>query len=274
MPLYTLSPALDARLFTPSQVEHKPAGRKRKTLVVGIMFLFLCVLLSLGGYALFLKPDAGSRPVPKPVVRPLPTLAPLTTTDPHDLYNQATGRRPILVDSLRTQGDNDWEPLNTTGNCTFKANALHAVGMEGDKIAICATQIAQFKNIAFQAQVVAQQGDTAGLAFRADSQGHTLYLFSVSTDGLYTLAVVDGQRGLQTHILAGGNNPAIKQGLNQPNVLTVIARTNTIYLYVNNQFITQLDDPTNSKGIVGVFAGDSQGNASEAAFSKVKVWSV
>ena len=139
---------------------------------------------------------------------------------------------------------------------------------------MCIANATKYKNVAFQAQLVALKGDTDGLIVRADAKGQQMYLFSITTTGMYTLAVTNGQNGSLAHVLTGGTNPAIKQGPNQTNQLTLIARNNTLYLYANQKFLTKVDDGTAASGSVGLFAGNSQGDVSEARFTNAKVWSV
>ncbi len=139
---------------------------------------------------------------------------------------------------------------------------------------MCIANATKYKNIAFQAQLTIIKGDTYGLIMRADSKGQKLYLFGITTTGMYTLAVTDGQNGTLQHVLAAGTSAAIKQGLNQSNQLTIIARDNTLYLYINQKFITKVDDTTAASGSIGVFDGNSLVDVSEARFTDVKVWSV
>ena len=139
---------------------------------------------------------------------------------------------------------------------------------------MCIASATKYKNVAFQAQIVPIKGDTYGLIVRADSKGRLLYLFSVTTTGMYTLAVTDGQNGTLAHVLTGGTSVAIKQGQNQSNQLTIIARDSTLYLYVNQKFLTKVNDTTATSGSVGLFVGNSQGDVSEARFTNAKIWSV
>ncbi len=139
---------------------------------------------------------------------------------------------------------------------------------------MCIANATKYKNIAFQAQLTALKGDTEGLIVRADSKGQQMYLFSITTTGMYTLAVTNGQNGTLAHVLVGGTSPAIKQGQNQTNQMTLIARDNTLYLYVNQKFLTKVNDTTAASGNVGLFVGNSQGDVSEARFTNAKMWSV
>jgi serine/threonine protein kinase len=48
---------------------------------------------------------------------------------------------------------------------------------------------------------------------------------------------------------------------------------NTIYLYVNQQFLTRINDNAYSQGPIGI-AAESYGNPTEIAFSNAKVWTL
>ncbi|GAC1356725.1 MAG: hypothetical protein NVS2B12_03560 [Ktedonobacteraceae bacterium] len=263
-----------------SVIQHNKTFSLRRVLVaIGVGFI-IALTVVVGYLALQQKPVTQQDATPvKQIVqthpKPLPTLAPITTGDPRALYAQATTRPAISDDPLRAQSDNDWESINSPGSCTFDANTLHAVNTSPDsRVTMCLANATKYKNIAFQAQLTAIQGDTYGLVVRSDSKGHQLYLFSISTTGTYTLAVSNGQNGTQAHVLTAGISPDIKQGQNQSNQLTIITRDNTLYVYINQKFVAKVDDTTTTNGSIGLFVGNSQGDVSEARFSKVKVWSV
>jgi hypothetical protein len=73
--------------------------------------------------------------------------------------------------------------------------------------------------------------------------------------------------------LTTGLSPAIKTGLNQPNLLTVIARGSNISLYVNRRYIASVTDNNRSSGLIGVFA-QNDGNLTDVAFSHAQVWNL
>ncbi len=252
---------------------------RRVLIAVGAGFIVALVLAV--GYLAFLQKPATTQittPV-KPILqtRPkkMPVLLSITASDPQVLYTQATGRVAISNDPLTMQSDNNWETVNSPGSCGFDGNTLHAENISKDvRATMCIANATKYKNIAFQAQITPIKGDTYGLIVRADSKGHLLYLFSVTSTGMYTLAVTDGQNGTLAHILAGGTSSAIKRGQNQSNQLTIIARDSTLYLYVNQKFLTKVNDTTATNGSVGLFVGNSQGDVSEARFANAKMWSV
>jgi|SRR5579859_1304881 len=70
----------------------------------------------------------------------------------------------------------------------------------------------------------------------------------------------------------GADSSAINTGLNQLNLLTVIARGSTFYLYVNKQYLTSVDDSASSIGAIGVFGENVSGGQVDMAFSEIQVW--
>ena len=274
--------------------QHSPAGVLRsasviqptrtssmRRVLIAVGAGFIVALLVAVGYLAFLQKPATTQittPV-KPILqthpKKLPPLPSITATDPQALYTQATGREAISNDPLTMQSDNNWAAVNSPGSCGFDGNTLHAVNSSADiRTTMCIASATKYKNVAFQAQITPIKGDTYGLVVRADSKGRLLYLFSVTSTGMYTLAVTDGQNGTLAHVLTGGTSAAIKQGQNQSNQLTIIARDSTLYLYVNQKFLTKVNDTTATSGSVGLFVGNSQGDVSEARFTNAKIWSV
>ena len=60
-------------------------------------------------------------------------------------------------------------------------------------------------------------------------------------------------------------------GLNQSNVIAVVANGGTLDVYVNNQKVDRINDNTYSEGQIGVFAG-STNNSAEVTFNDARVW--
>ncbi len=197
---------------------------------------------------------------------------PITTTNPQDLYVQATSGAPALNDPLNSQNPNGWKAL--LGNCTFTGNVLHAIIAHSNlrtTTSGCVAASANFDNFAYQVKATIVQGDIDGLLFRL---GTGLYLFGISSRGVYLL--VSGQANVLAKgnfkLLTGANSSAINTGLNQPNLITVIARGSTIYLYVNKQYLTSVSDSTSSGGAIGVFGEDTRGGPVDVAISEIRVW--
>jgi len=120
-------------------------------------------------------------------------------------------------------------------------------------------------NFVMQADITIVTGDSgAGFFFRNDDRSwRCVYLFPT---GMYRL---DDryQPGILTF------NSAIKMGLNQTNRLTIIVERFSIYMYINSQFITRIDD-TNllSYGTLGVMITTYNTSPANIRFEKVQVF--
>ncbi len=196
----------------------------------------------------------------------------ITATNPQDLYTQATSGTPALDTSSNSQSASDWQASSGNVSCTFRGTALHAIASHG--VSLCLDRSTSFGNFAYQALATITQGDTSGFIFRYDTIGQKAYYFLISSEGFYVLESAQGS-SLSTgnyKILAGASSTAINTGLNQSNLLTIIARGNTIYLYVNKQYLTSVSDSTSNSGTIGVVGENTTKGPVDVAFSKIQVW--
>ncbi len=104
--------------------------------------------------------------------------------------------------------------------------------------------------------------DGGGLIFR--SNGNAFYRLRIGVNGNYDLVN-------QSNSLITTSSPAIKTGLNQTNVLTVVTRNQQIYLYVNKIYMTTITDSASSSGQIGLFAV-SWTTPTDVAFNNAEVW--
>ena len=89
-------------------------------------------------------------------------------------------------------------------------------------------------NFAIQADMTVLGGNgEGGFVFR--NENTVSYYLRVDLDGTYELAN-------QMHLLASGFSSVIHQGLYQTNRLTIVAQKHIIYLYINGQLITKVND--------------------------------
>jgi eukaryotic-like serine/threonine-protein kinase len=126
-----------------------------------------------------------------------------------------------------------------------------------------------FDNLAFQGQATIIKGDSSGLIFRALKSGS--YLFEVSYSGTYDLLAYKGAS--TPTVLVSGTSTVINTGLDQSNLLTVVAYGNHLYLYINKQPVASVTDSTNTTGQIALSGGTTTGSA-DVAFNNVQVWSI
>jgi hypothetical protein len=189
---------------------------------------------------------------------------------PQKLYTQVTSGKPAISDPLDSINHSLFVSLsNPTSRCGFTGSAYHASASAGF-IGPCLAPAISVSNFAFQAQMTIIKGNAGGLVFRLNFGASSLnsYLFLIDHLGGYRLVALQNNNTVMQ--LANGVSSAVNVGLNQSNLLTVIARGNNFYLYVNKQYITSTRDNTYSSGVVGVFA--SGANATDVVFSNAQIW--
>jgi hypothetical protein len=194
-----------------------------------------------------------------------------TVTSYHAIYAQATGGTPALDDSLSGNSNSNWDEYSdgSGGGCQFSGGALHASILLKNYFVVCFAQSTNFSNFAFQAQMTIIRGDEGGLIFRSNNTNSNFYYFRIGHDGYYALFLSRNNKLDST--LAEDTNSAINTTFGQTNTLTVIARSSTLYFFVNKQFVASVSDNTFSAGSVGVVAGDLS-HPTDVAFSHAEVW--
>ena len=157
---------------------------------------------------------------------------------------------------------------DSNGNCGFTSSAYHATVSASGTYHFCAASASNFSNFAFEVQMTIIKGNYAGIVFRLDNTNHTFYYFRIGIDGSYGFDDYDGDSyGTPT----SGTNSAINIGLNQSNVIAVVANGSKMDLYVNNHMVNSVADTTYNQGEVGVAVSNSA-NPTEAIFTNAKVW--
>ncbi len=161
--------------------------------------------------------------------------------------------------------------VHTDGTCAFSGGSYHSSTPKTQFFYLCTAEVTDFSNFAFEVQMKILQGDCGGMVFRANSNTGKMYFFEVCQNGTYLFSRYLDFTGNNVKDLAGGSSAAITTGLNQTNVIAVVAQGSTLSIYVNKQKIASASDNTFSHGQIGLFA-DSNSHPTEAAFNNVKVW--
>ncbi|QBD79115.1 hypothetical protein EPA93_25280 [Ktedonosporobacter rubrisoli] len=194
-----------------------------------------------------------------------------TATALQQLYLQATGGSPVLYSPLAHQDRADWDIYDATGGggCSFAHGALHASVQQKQFYAPCFAHATNFHNFAFQVEMTILKGDEGGLVFRANNSNAHFYYFRVGRDGLFSLFIAKDDR--HSMAITFDTSRAIKTDPGDSNLLTVVAKDNNFYLYINKQFVGSANDSTYSVGQIGIFAGDNT-NPTDVAFQNARVW--
>jgi hypothetical protein len=80
--------------------------------------------------------------------------------------------------------------------------------------------------------------------------------------------------GTNSQVLTTGFSSAIHTGLNQSNLLAVVANGTKLDLYVNKQHLASVTDDTYSGGRIGTAVQSDDGSASNAAFTHLMLWTL
>jgi hypothetical protein len=174
---------------------------------------------------------------------------------------------PLIDNSKGHRWD---EGATGSGHCQFAGGTYRAVSSSKNSFYVCFANTTNFADFTYQADLTIVKGDCGGLVFRADSASFRLYSFEVCQDGTYDVALYTSTSSGK-YLISRTTNAAIKTGLNQVNVIAVVANSGTIQLYVNNTSVDHLTDSTLTGGEIGVSADDFT-NVTEVSCANVKVW--
>ena len=190
---------------------------------------------------------------------------------PQDIFNQATSGKPAINDPLSSASGSIWSDSSQGNNrCLFTSGAFHAQLPATATAVVCLANSDSLSNFAFQVQMTIANGLEGGILFRVSNSQVNYYAFVVSSDGFYQFTTVNGTN--LPRALNYAPSPAIKAGLNQSNLLTVIARGNAMYLYINKQYVTTVNDNTYTSGGLGLLAVSGASPSADIAFSNAQVW--
>jgi len=183
-------------------------------------------------------------------------------------YTTITSSMPYLNDPLQTPYVTSWD-INST--CRFTGGAYHVTSSAQKTIALCLATYTRFSNFAFQIHMNILKGDGGGIVFRADANPSQNYLLKISPDGNYEFDYYPDQSGTTAQAIASDSSTSLKAGLNQDNIICVIARGDTMNFYFNGQYVTTAKDGSLTSGQIGVTADDGT-NATEVAYTQAQVW--
>lgn len=100
------------------------------------------------------------------------------------------------------------------------------------------------------------------------------YYFSINTSGNYTFIYYpDVMNGNTSQTLQSGTTKLMHKGYGAQNQLTLIAIGSLFYIYLNQQFVVKVTDPTLSIGELSLLV-DSETAPTEAVFSQAVAWNI
>ena len=193
-----------------------------------------------------------------------------SSQNPYPPFSGTLALQDPLTDNSRGYNwESDKAADSTGGICQFRQGAYYTSESVRGNFQLCAASATNFNNFAYQVQMTIVKGDIGGIVFRMDTTGNNFYYFNISRFGAYALDIYNSQGYLKT--VSGGTISAFHSGLNQTNLIAVVAQGHTIDLYVNLRFIAGVSDSTYGVGQIGVVA-DDEGSVAEVVFSNAKVW--
>ena len=175
----------------------------------------------------------------------------------------------VLNDPLsdNSRGYQWGEGTDNTGGCQFTGGAYH-VSVSNDA-EICTARNTDVSNFAFEVQMTIMQGDCGGLVLRADLIQGNAYFLQVCANGYYRLFLIANEKA--------GSAPrfsaAMNTGLDQTNLIAIIANGNTITVYVNHHQIDTMSDSSYSHGLIGLGAFKKR-LPTQVVYNDARVWSL
>ncbi len=260
-------------------------GGKLFLIIGGILVACLVLCGALVYFTSALANTSSRQADATPTSQASPTIQPSPAADLNP-YPPQTGTL-IMSDPMHDNSKGyKWDEATMNGKggngfCGYKQGSYHiaesAVQAGSQATVICNPEAPQLNlsNETFEANVMVSKGTGVGLAVRLDQTKGTGYIFKVFTNGQYAIGKADlnnTDANKQFVSLRTGTNGAIKQGLNQSNLLAIAANGNTISLFINGQFIDGVQDSSFMQGQPGVCTfgnGDLDATAQNA-----RVWRI
>ncbi|SRR5579871_2070881 len=282
-PTVTASSISSSSRATPRLVEAPPQGRLKRRLLIGVLSGILALLVigvSILIYYTTVYVPHQFQVQATAIVQTATSLtataqarATATASSPQGIYALATSGTPALDDAMSSQSGSQWDqtPLANGAACQFSAGAYHDIESQLAYFEPCYAESTTFGNFAYQVQMTIIKGDGGGLVFRAGANCQEYVLF-VDQDSSYNFSVYTGCSGSDEDTLYRSSifSP-FNQGLNQSNLITVIARQDTFYFYANRHYLVSYADTTYTSGKIGVIARDET-HPTEVVYSNAEVW--
>lgn len=187
--------------------------------------------------------------------------------NPYPPYHGTLVLNDPLRDNSRSHG---WQTSpSTSGNgCVFFGGVYHVTTAKGGSQK-CIETASIFSDFAYEVQMTILKGNAGGMYFRVDHTGG--YALLLNLDGRYQLDEI--VNGVQI-TLTRGMALAWKTGLNQPNIIAVVAHGRDIDVYINYHYVAHANASNHTTGQVGLIA-DSSGTdvSTDVAYSDAEVWS-
>lgn len=173
-----------------------------------------------------------------------------------------------LTDNSKGEG---WD--TDASFCKFTAGSYQTYDDQADTYSQCVATNTNFTDFTFEVQMTIKGGKQSGggLFFRGNSQTDKFYYAYVYSDASYYVGVSVDNTGTNKRVLQSGTVTNFRQGLQQTNLVSVVAKGSTISLYVNKTLVTTVTDATYTGGQIGLFAV-SYTDTSTVAYNNLVVY--
>ncbi|GCE18483.1 helix-turn-helix domain-containing protein [Dictyobacter kobayashii] len=251
-PTTPAAPEMDVVTATGPEYALQPARKRRPLLIATLILLIVLIAAMLTAYS-----------------------SGFISFGPPNPYAPHTGHLALNDTLQQPDSTSDWQQgaNETQARCLFKNNTYVAYQPLAGFFHACIAQKTDYANFAYEVEMNIQQGEFGGIVFRSEDSidGH-YYLFRVHTDGSYWFyRFADHSIGHAT-LLDQGNCGAFNKGLNQPNLLAVVAQNDILTLYINRQEVSSIHDAGYTHGQIGLLAGSITTGPAEVDFKNVRVW--
>ena len=250
-----------------------PRRSNRTGIIIGIGLL-LVILIGGGVFALLRSSSASSTlsgQTPAQSTATANTVATATASVAQQNPYPPFGGTLVFNDSMSDNSKGykwDTGTFADGGSCGFTGGAYHVGAAQKGFSFGCNPEAITLSDFAFQVQMKISGGNQGGVDFRQNNTSGLAYYFLISTDGSYQLSINNGKTNT---ILKKGTSSSIKTGLNQTNLIGVVAKGSSIDVYVNLMHVDSVTDNTISQGLFGVVAS-AYTTPSTAVFSNAKTW--
>lgn len=186
--------------------------------------------------------------------------------------------RLVLDDPLYDNSHgNQWDESadSTGGRCQFTEGTYRASEGQPGYYYSCFAAKTDFSNFTYEVKMKIITGDAGALLFRADVANSKYYYLEVRQDGYYEFDLFTSGDHYQK-LTSGSITSAVSgyyTGLNQNDVIGVVAQGSTLQFYANGQRFAQVTDSTYSHGTIGV-AGEDDNNSTDVAYTDARVWTL
>ncbi len=266
--------------FNPYAVPAPPPPPKRQrksSMLIGILsgiIVTVLILASVGAFVLLTKgaknTPSGNTSLPTVTTASTQMTATAAAGNPYT-HNGTLILSDPLNDNSKGYGWSEYTSTKYSTSCQFTGGA-YAASTPLYVANFCYATATNFSNFAFEMQMKIIKGDCGAILFRANSANQSFYYFVICQNGLYAVGAFNGSAW---HDLINFQpSSAINQGLGQTNLVAVVARGNSLDLYVNHQKINSISDGTYRQGQIGACASGHDGDPTEVQFSNAKVWTL